>query len=97
MVDIIKVRKLQESAHEHPLIYEIRLTGTFRNFKGDANGPGYKFEVCFFILDVRCSDEIFYRDKMIGFHPHPLVKYSFPQKNVVMKKNNLFKYFRKKV
>ena len=79
-VNIIHVRKLQESSHEHPLIYVKRLTRTFRNYKGDVNGRIYKFKVCCFILDSKCSCEIFYEYKIMGFHQHPLVKYSFPQK-----------------
>jgi hypothetical protein len=66
-------RKPPESAHEHPLIYEERLTGTCRNCKEDVNGPGYKCDVCRFILDMRCSDKIFYGEKRKGFHPHPLM------------------------
>ena len=74
------LRKLPEEAHEHPLIYKKRLTGTFRNYKGDVNGPGYKFNVCCIVLDVRYPIEIFYGEKMSGFHPVPLVKYYFTQK-----------------
>jgi len=66
-------RKPPESAHEHPLIYEEKLMGTCRNCKGDFNGAGYKCDVCRFILDMRCSDKIFYGEKRKGFHPHPLM------------------------
>ena len=74
------LKKLPESVHGHPLIYERRLTVTFRNCKGDVNGPGYKFNAFFIVLDVRYPNEIFYGEKMNRFHLAPLVKYSFPQK-----------------
>ena len=74
------LRKLPEATQGHPLIYEKRLKRTFRNCKGDVNGPGYKFDACCIVLDVRYSNEIFYEEKMSGFHPAPLVKYSLKQK-----------------
>jgi hypothetical protein len=36
------------------------------------NAPGYKCNNCSLVLDMECSDKIFYGAKKTNCHPHPL-------------------------
>ena len=62
-----------ESAHEHPLNYKNMISGVCKNCQRKMNGePGYICNNCELVLDMQCSDKIFYGNKKKQCHPHPL-------------------------
>jgi hypothetical protein len=66
-------RPVPESTHEHPLNYQERLFGECKNCNRPINNlPGYKCDMCDIVLDMECSDRIFYGNKRKDVHQHPL-------------------------
>ena len=66
-------RKPPESVHEHPLNYQENINDECKNCRRIImNRPGYKCNNCPLVLDMECSDKIFYGEKKKNCHPHPL-------------------------
>ena len=66
-------KPVPESSHEHPLNYLDRIRGKCKNCNRPMRDePGYQCNVCGLILDMQCSDKIFYGNKRKECHPHPL-------------------------
>ena len=63
-----------ESNHEHPLNYieNLNIPCTICQ-QTNKNKPGYKCEQCPLILCLNCTERIFYGNKKISIHPHPLL------------------------
>ena len=63
-----------ESNHEHPLNYidNLNIPCTICQ-QINKNNSGYKCEQCPLILCLNCAERIFYGNKKISIHPHPLL------------------------
>ena len=63
-----------ESNHEHPLNYieQLNITCTICH-QINKDKPGYKCEQCPLIICLNCAERIFYGNKKLSIHPHPLL------------------------
>ena len=63
-----------ESNHEHPLNYidDLKLKCTICQ-QINKDKPGYKCEQCPVVLCLNCAERVFYGNKKISIHPHPLL------------------------